>query len=103
MYARHRSVRIFDDPAESISDIARFGFKEVAMSYAVITGGAKGIGLAIGERLAEKGWDVTLSGRDESALSAAVAAIGPKGLKLNTVRCDVTDEESVAGGVVSGR
>lgn len=49
MYARHRSVRIFDDPAESISDIARFGFKEVAMSYAVITGGAKGIGLAIGD------------------------------------------------------
>lgn len=42
---------------------------------AVITGGTKGIGLAIAKRLASDGWAVTITGRDAAGLSAAAAEI----------------------------
>jgi NAD(P)-dependent dehydrogenase (short-subunit alcohol dehydrogenase family) len=54
----------------------------------VITGGAKGIGLAIVRRFAALGDDVVALGRDEAALK-----------RLSDVRvevCDVTDEAAVA-------
>jgi NAD(P)-dependent dehydrogenase (short-subunit alcohol dehydrogenase family) len=55
----------------------------------VVTGGAKGIGLAIVRRFAALGDDVVALGRDEAALQ-----------QLTDVRpqvCDVTDEAAVAG------
>jgi NAD(P)-dependent dehydrogenase (short-subunit alcohol dehydrogenase family) len=46
------------------------------MRRAVVTGGAKGIGLAISRRLAQAGIEVTLLGRDAAALAAAGAELG---------------------------
>ncbi len=40
---------------------------------ALVTGGGKGIGLAIGQRLAASGWQLVLCGRDQRALDEAVA------------------------------
>jgi NAD(P)-dependent dehydrogenase (short-subunit alcohol dehydrogenase family) len=52
----------------------------------VVTGGAKGIGLAVVERFAALGDEVVALGRDEAAL---------KRLEVRTAVCDVTDEDAV--------
>ena len=52
----------------------------------VVTGGAKGIGLAIVDRFAALGDDVVALGRDAEAL---------KRLNVRTAVCDVTDEDAV--------
>jgi NAD(P)-dependent dehydrogenase (short-subunit alcohol dehydrogenase family) len=52
----------------------------------VVTGGAKGIGLAVVERFAALGDEVIALGRDESALAI---------LSTKTAVCDVTDEDAV--------
>lgn len=45
---------------------------------AVVTGGSAGIGLAIAERFVTEGASVFITGRRQTALNAAVAAIGPQ-------------------------
>ena len=67
----------------------------VKASCAVVTGGAKGIGLAIVERLAEDGWSVVAAGRDGAALARATDALQERGFDVEGIRCDVTNEESV--------
>src|SRR5688500_10992905 len=44
---------------------------------AVITGGSRGLGLAVADALVADGWHVIIDGRDSDALDAAVAALGP--------------------------
>jgi NAD(P)-dependent dehydrogenase (short-subunit alcohol dehydrogenase family) len=53
----------------------------------VVTGGAKGIGLAIVQRFAALGDDVVALGRDRQALER---------LQVRAMVCDVTDEDAVA-------
>jgi 3-oxoacyl-[acyl-carrier protein] reductase len=58
---------------------------------ALVTGGAQGIGLAIGAMFAAAGAQVTLADLDGDAAAASAAAIpGARG-----VRCDVTAEDDV--------
>jgi NAD(P)-dependent dehydrogenase (short-subunit alcohol dehydrogenase family) len=52
---------------------------------ALVTGGGRGIGCAVAERLLADGWRVVVADRD---------ADGPPGAR--SVRCDVSDEGSVA-------
>lgn len=54
----------------------------------LITGGAKGIGLALAKKFHAAGNDVTIVGRDRTALDGAAAAL--QGLK--TIRADITTE-----------
>ncbi|MDB5896569.1 MAG: 3-oxoacyl-ACP reductase, partial [Ramlibacter sp.] len=63
--------------------------------HAVITGGATGLGFAIGERLIASGGSVTVWDRDESAGRAAVARLGEAGF----VQVDVAEEQSVRDAV----
>jgi NAD(P)-dependent dehydrogenase (short-subunit alcohol dehydrogenase family) len=56
----------------------------------VVTGGAKGIGLAVAHRFTALGDQVVALGRDEQALAALAAELGAR-----TVVCDVSDEEAV--------
>src|SRR5215204_2204475 len=44
---------------------------------AIVTGGSKGIGLAIARALRERGLQVAISGRSENDLRAAVERLGP--------------------------
>lgn len=63
---------------------------------ALVTGGSRGIGLAVARALAAEGARVALLGRDPDALAAAAAAVGPGTL---TLRADTTDDVSVRSAV----
>ena len=63
----------------------------------LITGGTKGIGLAIAERLARPGVTLALAYRsDTAAAEAAKARITAKGADVHAFRCDVGDIGSAA-------
>jgi NAD(P)-dependent dehydrogenase (short-subunit alcohol dehydrogenase family) len=62
--------------------------------HAVVTGGARGIGRAVAERLAVLGASLTLLGRDRSRLYEAVQSIGAAAT-CDAQPCDVRDETSV--------
>jgi NAD(P)-dependent dehydrogenase (short-subunit alcohol dehydrogenase family) len=64
---------------------------------AVVTGGNKGIGRAVAARLVELGHDVTVTGRDEQALSQVASELG-----VHTAAFDITDEAAV-GAFFDGR
>lgn len=61
---------------------------------AVITGGARGIGLAIAERMLRSGALVSLWDVDTQALEAATRTLAPLG-RVRTEKVDVSDEASV--------
>jgi len=63
---------------------------------ALVTGGGSGIGLACAGRLARDGATVVLAGRTDAKLALAADALRADGAVVQTVVCDVTDEDSVA-------
>jgi 3-oxoacyl-[acyl-carrier protein] reductase len=58
---------------------------------ALITGGSRGIGLAVAEALAAEGAAVGLVARDAAGLAAAAERLGPRGVPVATAVADVTD------------
>jgi 3-oxoacyl-[acyl-carrier protein] reductase len=62
---------------------------------AVVTGGARGIGLACARRILASGCRVSLWDRDATALAQAAATLAAPG-KVGTVTVDVADEAAVA-------
>lgn len=74
------------------------GVREFDGSTALVTGAAKGIGLAVAAELARAGAFVGLVDRDEAALDEAVAAL-PDGAPHVSVVADVADEAAVADAV----
>lgn len=64
---------------------------------AVVTGGSRGIGLAVAEALAAEGCAVVLAGRDARALRAAARKVARHGVEALAQLCDVCDPRSVAG------
>jgi NAD(P)-dependent dehydrogenase (short-subunit alcohol dehydrogenase family) len=58
---------------------------------AIVTGGSKGIGLAIARALLGRGMQVTITGRSERDLQQAAASLAA-GDKLHAVSADVRDE-----------
>ena len=73
------------------------------MKTALVTGGAKGIGLAISQELVALGWNVVVTGRDAAAIDAAVAglALGP-GKAIGRVM-DVRDRTSIDSVIADTR
>ncbi len=67
----------------------------MAKRAALVTGGSGGIGLAIARRLAESGYAVTISGRQEEKLLAAAESLADDDLKIQAVVADVTSEQAV--------
>ena len=62
---------------------------------AVVTGGGRGLGLAMAEGLAEAGSNVVLCSRKEVACREAAGRIRELGVKAKGFRCDVTNPEDV--------
>ena len=63
---------------------------------AVVTGGSRGIGLAIASALAAEGCDLVLSGRDVPALEHAARLLVEAGrVRVVVKHCDVRDPEAV--------
>ena len=65
---------------------------------AIVTGGARGIGLAIAKRMVESGAAVVVWDIDADALDKAVAALKNDG-RVHPAIVDLTDETAVARGV----
>ncbi len=62
---------------------------------AVVTGGARGIGLATSRLLAERGYDTVLADFNEESARSAVAELRSTGLSAESVKVDVTNRQSV--------
>lgn len=71
--------------------------------HAVISGGSSGIGLALGRRLAEAGWDLTILARDADRLALArselTARFANTRQRLFADAVDVADSERVEASV----
>ncbi len=62
---------------------------------ALVTGGARGIGRAISQRLATDGFHVVILDRDEAAAGAAARDLEVQGLSVQPECIDLTDHEAV--------
>src|ERR1700727_2999551 len=66
------------------------------MPTALVTGANRGIGLAVAQQLAERGYRVWLGARDEARGRAAEAQLSGKGLDVTWLALDVADAASVS-------
>jgi short-subunit dehydrogenase len=61
----------------------------------LVTGGSRGLGLALARRFAQLGANVAVCARDEQELERARQQLAAEGLSVSTWRCDVTDADRV--------
>src|SRR5262249_3214484 len=66
---------------------------------AIVTGGSKGIGRAIGEAFAAAGASVVIAARGQDAIDDAVRAIEEAGGRAIGGSADATDADAMANGV----
>ncbi|MEA2809031.1 MAG: hypothetical protein QOJ17_3172 [Rhodospirillaceae bacterium] len=69
--------------------------RELAGKTAFVTGGASGIGLALGRAFAQASMKVMLADVEADALAAAVGSLSNFGPNVQGVTCDVADPASV--------
>ena len=67
--------------------------RDFAGKTAFVTGGASGIGLALGQAFVEAGMKVMLADIETDALAAAVESLRKSGSDVRGVACDVTDPD----------
>lgn len=63
---------------------------------ALITGGSRGLGLALSEELGVQGCRIAICARDPDELEKAAQILASRGVEVFTTQCDVTDREQVA-------
>jgi NAD(P)-dependent dehydrogenase (short-subunit alcohol dehydrogenase family) len=71
------------------------GFVGPSSRAALVTGGARGIGLAIAEALARRGDRVTIADVDAEQAASATEALVSQGLDVSSIALDVTDARQV--------
>ena len=62
---------------------------------ALVTGGSRGLGLILAEKLAAQGAQVAICARDAQELLKVEQLFIAKGLRVSTFKCDVTREDEV--------
>src|SRR5215218_8111158 len=70
---------------------------------AIVTGGSRGIGLALAEVLADEGYGITVTARKPETLEQAANALRNRGAEVEQVAANLTDEESVSAVVAHHR
>ena len=70
--------------------------RDIDGKTAVVTGGANGIGFAMGRHFAQSGMNVMLADIQPGPLEAAVATLRGEGLEVSGCATDVTKPDSVA-------
>ncbi|MEV6763324.1 SDR family oxidoreductase [Streptomyces sp. NPDC051105] len=73
------------------------------MPVAIITGASKGLGRALAEALAARGWDLVLDARGVGALKEAAEAVAGAGTRVAALPGDVTDAGHRAELVAAAR
>jgi len=73
------------------------------MKTALVTGGAKGIGLAISQELVALGWNVVVTGRDAAAIDTAVAGLASSPGKAIGRVMDVRNRTSIDAVIADTR
>lgn len=75
---------------------------ELTGKRAIVTGGSRGIGLAVARALTAEGCDVALVARGKAALEAAREAVSAaSGRRVIAVSCDTGDDQSVRDMVLA--
>jgi NAD(P)-dependent dehydrogenase (short-subunit alcohol dehydrogenase family) len=69
--------------------------RELAGKTAFVTGGASGIGLALGRAFVQAGMNIMLADIETDALEAAVESLRGSGTEVRGIVCDVADPLSV--------
>ena len=77
--------------------------RPLADRHAVITGGSRGIGLAIARALAADGASVSIMARDRERLARAASELEADGARVFACTIDVSDEASVAAAFAAAR
>jgi 3-oxoacyl-[acyl-carrier protein] reductase len=70
--------------------------RDLHSTVAIVTGGSRGIGLAIAEAFVSRGAKVVITGRDQSHLDAAVGRLGES---VHAIRADVGNPDEAARAV----
>lgn len=70
----------------------RMDFKNASV---VITGGSRGLGLAMARHFADEGARLTLLARDQEELDRAARDLAERGADVLTIACDVRDQDAV--------
>ncbi|OXY99477.1 SDR family NAD(P)-dependent oxidoreductase [Streptomyces diastatochromogenes] len=73
------------------------------MPVAIITGASKGLGRALAEALAARGWDLVLDARGAGPLEEAAQALAGHGTRVEALPGDVTDAGHRAELVAAAR
>ncbi|MEP6786108.1 MAG: short-chain dehydrogenase/reductase [Sphingomonadales bacterium] len=68
---------------------------QLAGKRALVTGGSKGIGLAVATSLVREGCAVTISARDAEALEAAADGLRASGAEVAMIACDLAQEGGI--------
>ncbi|MGI8429824.1 MAG: SDR family NAD(P)-dependent oxidoreductase [Solirubrobacteraceae bacterium] len=66
---------------------------------AIVTGGSRGIGLAVAEALAEEGFALTLAARKPTPLAQTARKLRAKGFEVEQLAVDIADEEGICAVV----
>src|SRR5688572_18322080 len=96
-----KSLGYARDYGETSPEIARLF--DLGGRVAIVTGGASGLGRAIGLGLARFGADVVVADRDRAGAEAVVEAIRALGRRAEALAVDVTNWESVAAMAARAR
>jgi NAD(P)-dependent dehydrogenase (short-subunit alcohol dehydrogenase family) len=81
--------------------LARAGGADLRGEVALVTGGSRGLGLALARELAGKGCKLAICARDEAELARAAADLEARGAEVVAIPCNLRDEGAVRDMVLA--